>query len=747
MPENFNIISAYASSFSVARKKRLLSVYQEYISLVRNMEHIVRRYKVATLAAFEVQKMYNNKAENNPWQIESINTDEEAAYQNFLKAQRPDDNKHYCFVSLNYTSPEQNTGGIGIISSPKDYEMQTGKNDLPCRIERYVAAFKQDEKLADARFIIDGKYVMTYSRTSGEAAVADVFKSPLEIKKFACMLDIMSQFSGDLEELSTQELHTAQTETMASEMTAPFENMILTALASLAEETDKILHDIPMKIKSGNYLMYAENSDAIPSAARMQEFLNIRHLMHHQWDTLDNMGRFTSFDNNRNFSIRERYLDAYCRLCNKPLSERLNAYIDAAADFSLLVSSLNPELKIRANGETNTKFINRIKEYTRQNPETPLFVETAYSETSDKKAALLKTIRKILPQAQVIDCGDIDMESFIARISVHLKRKSYLDIFQSTEYQISQHFLLRGRNQPPVKSWKELLYQKIITAEEAKQWSELKKLRNDLSHQGMNTELNQRLDTAFPQLIQAMRALEDRLARLYPKVYLVQGNVVRAEHEDGMVVEIDFLEKRVLNVKQQNGISQYKEMSKRRTARKYTEEYRSGLSITTAGTEILSCRLPNGIFINFKKGSITYPDKAVLHINGDKMNCLISDDTKLITDKTFKVQNFVHAGKSINVTKNDVLTLPYSRKVTIGSDNRVKTSNWNKDSATNYTEEFAYTPNAVEIKLQDGTIITVNDKIFNMRHNGIALTYETRKQFAASYEEPPVKGLMKQRGR
>ncbi len=746
MSEQYNIISVYASLFSAARKKRLLSVYREYISLVRNMEHIVRRYKPSVLAAFEVQKIYDNKAENNPWLVEGITEEEKGAYHDFLSVQKPNVNKHYCFVSLNYTSPLKNISRLGIISSPQNYEMQVRKNDLPCRIERYVAAFKQDEQLSEAKFIIDGKYVMTYSAATKQA-VSDIFNTPAEEKKFSCMLDIMSQFSGNLEALSNEGLHTAQSETMASELTAPFENMILAALASLAEEADKILRDIPTKNKSGNYLIHAENNSAIPSAARMQEFLNIRHLLHHQWDTLDNIGRFTSFDNDRNFSIRERYLAAYCQLCDKPLSERLNAYIAAAADFSLMVSSLNPELKIRAAGETNTKFINRIKEYVRQNPKTPLWVEMAYAETAEKKAPLLKNLKKLFPAAQVIDCGDMDMESFIARISLHLKRKNYLDIFQSVEYQISQHFLLRGRSQPPLKSWRDLLFQKIITPEEAKQWSMLKKLRNDLSHQGMNDELSQRLDEAFPLLFHSMRELEKRLSKLYPQVYQIQGNIVRAVHKDGMVVELDFLEKRVLSVTSKNGISQYKEMDKRAAARKYTEEYRNGLSITTAGTEIISCRLPNGLFVNFKKGCVVYPDNAVLRINGDEMNCLVSGDMKLITDKEFKVQNFIRARKAINVAKNDVLALPRSRKITIGPDNRLKTDNWYIDDATSYIGEFSYTAEGTDVKLQDGTALLIKDKSLSLRHNGITLTYADRQRFAASYEEAPVKKFSKAKDR
>ncbi len=738
MAEPLNILSIHASAFSIAQRKRLLSSYQEYVSLMRNFEYIVKKYKIGALASFQLQCIYDGRSENNPWYIEPVSAEERDVYDDFLNARRSASGSRSVFVSLNYTNSEQNAGA-GIMSAPKDYKMISRYNNLPSRIERYVAAFPQDEKIAHAKFIVDGRYAMVYDDDKDTRTINEVLQSPSDEKKFYCMLDILAQCPHDVEKIDAEILRAAQTETLASEMTAPFENMIITALASLAEEADRVLRILPMKINKSSYLQYAENNGVIPSAARMQEFLNIRHLLHHQWDTLDNIGRFTSFDNNKNFSVRQRYLDAYHGLCGSSLSARLDAYIAAAADFSKLAAALNPELFIRSPQESNSKFIARIKEYARQNPEAPFWVEANYAFTAAKKASLLKNISRLFPQGQVIDLGNLEMESFISRAGMHIKRRNYLEYFQRIEYQICRHFLLRGRSQTPLKSWKDLAAQEIISPEEAKMWAEFKKLRNDLSHHGMNEAMEQRLDAAWPSFTDAVASLQKRLEELCPSVYSLQGNIFRAEHADGTVVDIDFAQKRVLNVIGKDGCSVYKDMVKTKPARRFTEEYRSGVSITTAGTEIVSCRLPDGINVNFQLGIVKYPDGAALVVRGKQVNLLVSAGTKVVMDKQFNVVNVVIDGRSVSVAKKEILLLPKQRKLMIGADNRPKAESWLSDGRGARIGNYRYQNDTVKINLGD-TVITVSGNNIKLSRGSQELSYETRKAFAESYAVPQMQG-------
>lgn len=745
MSEPINILSVYASTFSITQRKSLLSAYREYVSLVRNYERIVRKHKVSNLALIQVNKIYESNSQNNPWQIEAITPEDAKAYQDFLSVQKLPSDKHYCFISLDLTDPNQSET-TGIMFTPKNYKMVGQNSSLPARIERYVAAFPNNEKIANTKFIIGGRYVMTYENKNDKRTIEEVLQSSIDEKKLYCMLDIMTQCPQDIDDLDVSTLRTAQNETMASDLTSRFENMILAKLSTLAEETDKILANIPQKNKN-NYLTYAESNNIIPSAARMQEFLNIRHLMHHQWETLDNIGRYTSFDNDKNFSIRRSLLEAYHNLCGKPLFERLNSYIEATADFSTLTVSLNPDLFVRGTNESNSKFITRIKNFSRQNPETPFFVDTNYQENSDKKSALIKNIQKLFPQCKVIDESNLDIEGFIHRVGMHIKCSTYLDYFQRTEYQIGQHYLLRGKSQPALSSWRDLVKDKIISPTEAKEWAEFKKLRNELSHHNMTEELEKKLDKLLPAFMNSSKILHDRLSALYPKVYLLEGNVFRAEHDDGKIVDINFLEKRVLNVMNQDGNSVYKEATKRKPSRQYTEEYHSGVSITTAGTEINKCRLPNGIDVNFSKASITYPDGAVLLTKKDKTNILICDDAKVVTDKQFKIVNFVNQGHSITINRNDILSLPNQRKIIIGADGKLKSESWITNKNKIQTANYRFNQDNAELNLGGGTIITFTKDGLKLSHNGVELSYETRKLFAEGYNCPPPNNKRKSKER
>ena len=79
---------------------------------------------------------------------------------------------------------------------------------------------------------------------------------------------------------------------IASEAVAVYENMLLETLNSLADKSHEICQSIYGGRSHDDYLMQAEKDGFIPSAARLQDFLNIRHLMRHQLDTLNSLGKF-----------------------------------------------------------------------------------------------------------------------------------------------------------------------------------------------------------------------------------------------------------------------------------------------------------------------------------------------------------------------------------------------------------------------------------------------------------------------
>lgn len=88
----------------------------------------------------------------------------------------------------------------------------------------------------------------------------------------------------------------------------------------------------------------------------------------------------------------------------------------------------------------------------------------------------------------------------------------------------------------------------MLSAEEAERWAEFKQLRNDLSHKYLDAALSARLEKLCAGFMQAAIILEDRIDAASPVVSLQQGNVYRAVHKDGRIVDIDYAERRILSV-------------------------------------------------------------------------------------------------------------------------------------------------------------------------------------------------------
>lgn len=103
------------------------------------------------------------------------------------------------------------------------------------------------------------------------------------------------------EPLQRKDVETAQTEALSSALIAPFENVLLSSLAALSEESNGIMRELFGRRAGQNYMAQAESEGLLPSAAAFQDCLNIRHLMHHQWDTLDGIGKFNERETVKTF--------------------------------------------------------------------------------------------------------------------------------------------------------------------------------------------------------------------------------------------------------------------------------------------------------------------------------------------------------------------------------------------------------------------------------------------------------------
>ncbi len=758
MTDKIDLAAMYAAALPQRTRENLLAQYCDYISLVRNLENVVRRYKPAQLAAYQINSLFS-KEDENPWSVDKTDREERAAYDSFVANEPPAPDTHYCFVSLNRTSPRFAGEGPGIFSMPESFATYGVSHSLPARVERCVAAFRKEEKLKDAVFLVGGRWKMRYQNEHGDRLLSEAFEDEAVAKSYEAMMDLLTLLPEDKFEYEDRELLAVQTEAMASQLIAPFENVLLSSFAALSEESNEALKKILGKRAGSSFINRAESEGLIGSAAVLQDGMNIRHLMHHQWDTLDGMGKFNEWATVKNDSLRRRFLDSYARLCDKPISERLNAYADAAAGFTPLISALNPDFLVRGKNESNNKFMTRLKEYRRTRPEAGMIIEMAYPYGSDKKEALLKSISRQFPDARVIDRSDMDIDGFLERIAEYIYRKNYLEVFQQIEYRMSQFCLFSGKNIQTNAAVPYLRSRRLMSGKEAEQWAEYRQLRNDLSHKYLDAALMKRLKQALPDFLKLAFAMDDRITAASPVVRHLHDNIYQAVHADGRVVEIDYENRRILGMKNlfdssEKAVSPAEKSptdkdknkkaarpapssrpaKKKISSRPYIEEYPNGTGIGVCGTEITSCRLPNGVLINLRAGKMAYPDGSKFYFGMETHNSLtVKGGVRLITDKDFKVQNYILNGKSVNIAKNESAKFPNSHGFALDKHGYLQSEEFLSGGGQVVKMSFQKGGEVPQIRFSDGTVLRLSPEKPVLSHAGIELSYRSRKAFAESY--------------
>ncbi|MBO5038824.1 MAG: hypothetical protein J6C85_05150 [Alphaproteobacteria bacterium] len=742
MSDKLNATSLY-SSLTPAQKDRLFGAYKDYIALTRNFEQVVKRYKKVNLAAYELTRIFGKDAKENPWQIEYKTQTARNCYDEFLANNPPDRSKHYCYVSLNCTAKQFRGLGQGIIAAPEDFIIQSGGSSLPCRVERYVAAFDKNETLQNVIFNVSGNYQLTYChKLENITLLKDAFADEQFKKSFAVMLDIISIMPQKETTLEKQDILNMQHEALASMLTQPFENIILSTLSSLAEETDNTLKML-ISPRNKDYLYQAQTKGLIKSAALMQDTLNIRHLMRHQWDTLDGLCKFNDEESAKNLSIRQRYLDSYRRLCDKPLRERIDEYIKTADNFIPLISELIPEFIIRRSGQTNSKLIRQIKEV--QNKYPRLYIQADYEYGEEKKAALSKNLAKICPHAELIDNTAMDMETFLKRIRSYLYRRQYVEIFSHLEYKICQYSLFSGQNLTPPLAWDYLRHKKILSAKENTRWNDFRKLRNDLSHKYLDEKLNARVQEMLPEFIQAAIALEDKLDTIMPKVILIQDNIYQARHPNGLIVTIDYAKQKVLNIITPDGRKITKDNALKKTPSKsYTEEYADNAAITVEGRQITSLRLTNGLTIDLKRRQLTYPDGVKLYFSQNGKYFLTApDNSKIALSSELEVLNYIQNAKSITLGKNEELAVSSGHRLTIGKDCCLTKEKWLDSNKIRQQTAYSSHKAAIILTFSGGLKLEISPNAVELSVNAVKLSYENRKTFIEAASKPTSSAFLK----
>ncbi len=740
MKKNTNIASIYASSLSAKQKAQLFAIYRDYIFLSRNFEQITQMNSSKYLASRHLEMIKDPQDGAMPWELGTTNINEINNFENFIASKDLDDNaENLSFVSITNTLPENNKYPP-MQSTPANYGVYAHINALPHNIERYVIAYKKDKKLKDITFVIDGKYSLKYiGSTFSDITIQDAFEDEKFIKNISSILSISAYFNEDIRYIEKAKFEQANAEGLTMEIMSPYENVLLSTLSNLAEETDNILKALLIKKHPTNYLSKAESQDLIPSAHQLQDFLNIRHLLHHQFETLDGYGRFINGQDDQNKSIRNRYLESYQRLCSGTFVERISKYVKTADNFKDLVSGIYPTLLIRGSNESNNKFIQRIKEFRKQNKDTTIYIETSYPNREKKKNALLNSINKLFDNVEVIDnIQSENINDFIKRIVLYMERKKYIETFQILEHKIGEYYLFSGEKCPPTQGWNKLVKQKIITQKENERWEQYKYLRNELSHNYLSDNLASQMLDILPQMVDDAIELNDRIESLKPQIVRTDKGTFLAKHKDGKIVEIDFEEKKIINIIEPNGNTKTEKKAYSPIG-KYTEEYPNNMSISLEGTKINSIKLPHGIVINFKKSKLTFSDNAKLFMDGSDKNYFVTPNSKIILDKEFNIISYIENGRRINVSPNEIIKTSEAHLIKTDNSCKLKSDDLNVAENKTIVINFETKNNKTIITFSDNTIWEINGKENKLSHNGIVLSYKTRKAFVDSYNNPPQK--------
>ena len=723
--------SIYQNSVSPSRRNGILLIYQDYVALVNKLKEDYNRYTIEKIAQNCRKKIFNN--ELYPWNISLATEDDIINYNDFINRRIVNRDNHNCYVSLKLTSPGVLKSREDIISYPEDYEIWKHYNTLPHHIERYTAVAQKGEKLSDVRFVIAGKYVATYNGNDNAEKLTDVLNSEDFKIKMNYMLDCLTRYPENLENITEQQNEKIKTEVLAAIELAPIESSILETLSLLADETHKIIKNLLEKRVGNRFLAQAEKEGIISSATVLQDYLNIRHLIHHQLDTLDHIGRFNDNELLKNEGVRQHFLDSYCNLCDRPLHERISKYIAASKYFAPLVELLNPQLIIQQEQESDIKFNNRIKEASAIFRKQPIYIQTKFI-LGKKKKNQIKKIKQQYPYAKIID--QIDKNSIDNLLENCRYRRRFSKIYQNIEYKINLYCLLSGKNYTPNLAWDYIRRHHLIPVGKIAKWDEYKRLRNALSHQYMDEEINQKLASMQQDFFEDSVQLEAVIDDLMPKVHLIKDDIYEARHQNGTIVTIDFNKRKVISIRNTRNNKQYQVTNNKEYTQKsksFTEEYANGISITTTGTKVSSCKLNNGVEINFEKKQIEYADGTKVYITANGRFIVSPRNEKIITDENFKVLKYIIGNTEINIRKNENCRFNQTRHININNNNQIFEEYWDLPHTDKQHIRYCITDNGAVLKLNNNTELHIEKDNIRVFHKNKELTYVSRREFAESY--------------
>ena len=752
----------------------LTAIYEDYMYAARIYEKLLtQKSSVKALASLQMQKLGLDHRKGFPWNPRSLTSEEKQHFQDFV-----DEKIHHdtgcAYVSVTHTNPDDDNC-LSIRYVPEPYLMHKMDMSLPSAVERYMIVFPKDAKIKDTEFFIDKRYKVRYTREEdADMTIAEFLQNPQIESEFRILITAIDSFRKHKDRIFDR-FRGLTLNAYAAELTAPYENIMLEMLGSFAEKIQKICRDIYIKelrqnvqdpaerqrLRNDIYentFRYAEQDKLIPSAKDFQDYVHIRHLMRHQWDTMDELGFFDSAATNENFFTRSKYLESYRRLCDKTMVQRMKSYIKVLYQMQYVMRKIAPQRLIREPSESKSKFSERVKEFYRQNPNAEVTVEVNEVVGSDKYQKLCGNLHKVVPQITICDDFTVNAERFADFETDYLRRSNFLRTYQAIECMMMQYCMTRSIEADHVKTWNYFRDYHLLSPQEAIDWSNFTDLRNALSHNYYHRELRRQLKDIEPQYIERLRKLESKIIKISPQIEWLKYHVYEYIHPDGLRVIIDNKDNRALNsdsvtapqiklsfvpqTKQPAALQGVQPQKIDLTDPKYAsrtskqpkpEIYPNGVEIIAANGKIQEFKMPNGININFEKQRISWAADIQFHTNSKCFNTLQVVRHKLFTDKRLCATTFWEGKHSQPVYGGDMFLMGGRHRAYIDTLCRLKEFNFKNAEGVVDKTIFKQTKTGPEILFSNGTKILLQGNEMTVMRGNIVLNYENRQEFAAAY--------------
>ena len=731
-------------SISQYQIDELTNIYDEYLYMARQQELLLQGCDIKYFACDQLSKMYPDELEI-PWKVDILNRYEKKQFDDFINNDVSHDNTR-TYVLLEHIKPEENVG------YSKDYTIPPYTKipiimQLPSLLERCQIIYPTDGTLGNTEFYVDGIYKARYTNAKNKnKLLRDYIRDSDMIAELCLLVQLFETLHKNIPNIEDENLAQKKAEKLAMHVYAEEylsinENTILELISSFADKILTICRKIYNTSDTRSALEQAQSEGLILSSDNIHEYINIRHFLRHQIDTLDELGCFSKTKSNENKIARNNYINSYLKFCDKSIIQRMKSYIDVLHQMQHVVNQINPNRIIRNKDESNNKFIDRVKAAYQIKPDA--LIELNYPLFNKKYNSLNKNLHKILPEIKIVDeySENSPMKS---RVDDYGIRSYFLQTFQSLECMVMDHCKKRGHGDKENReAWEYLKDIGVLTPQEFVIWHHWGDLRNLLCHNYFNSKLRAYLYAHEETYNKDLYNLANKLIKIEPQIRKVNENIREYIHADGTVVRLDikhhvvlddkkFVNAHAIKTSEKTDVEKESKQQKIRT-----EICPNGMVFRVSDKKIMDVKLPNGITVNFKNYSIDWDNNTHWYKNAKGLNVLQSGQSKLLIDHSLRVMEYCDKNSALPISSYDDWLFNNRHNFVVNFTCRITEFRFKTNTGNIIKTAFMRTKQGYNVLIfSDGTIVLLTGKEIIIRHNGIILNFDNRNEFTNTYNSP-----------